>query len=45
MIQPTKSGGFYTLDTVSPVHAPGNTFTVKWLHSGNVVPITLGPER
>ena len=44
MIQPTKSGGFYTLDNVSAVDAAPNAFTVTWLKYGKVTPITLGPK-
>jgi hypothetical protein len=43
MVQPTKAGGFYTLDNVSAVDAAPNAFTVTWLKYGKVTPITLGP--
>jgi len=44
MVQNTSDGGFYTLDTVGSVHAASNSFSVKWLHTGKVTPITLGPK-
>ena len=44
MVQPTKAGGFYTLDNVSGVDAAPNAFTVTWLKYGKVTPITLGPN-
>jgi hypothetical protein len=44
MVQNTKSGGFYTLDNVGPVHPATNAFKVQFLKSGKVTPITLGPK-
>jgi hypothetical protein len=40
MVGPLASGGFISLDTVSPLS--GKTFTATWDRSGSTVPITLG---
>lgn len=45
MVQNTKAGGFYDLDNVGSVHPAANSFTVRFLKSGHVTPITLGPKR
>jgi hypothetical protein len=42
MIDPLASGGFISLDTVSPL--TGNAFTATWDRSGTTTPITLGPR-
>jgi hypothetical protein len=39
MVDPLSSGGFISLDTVSPLS--GKTFTATWDRSGNTVPITF----
>lgn len=43
MINPLKSGGFISLDTVGPVSDHG--FTATWDRSGTTLPLTLGPRR
>ena len=42
MVSPLASGGFISLDTVSPLS--GKTFTATWDRSGGTVPITLGRQ-
>jgi hypothetical protein len=39
MVDPLKSGGFISLDTVGPLNGP--SFTVIWDRSGTITPITL----
>jgi hypothetical protein len=41
MIQNTAKGGFYTLDTVGPVHPKTNSFSATFLKSGKVTPIQI----
>ena len=41
MVDPLASGGFISLDTVSPLN--GKTFTAIWDRPGTTTPITLGP--
>jgi len=43
MVNPLKTGGFISLDTVSALSGPA--FAATWDRSGTTVPITLGPER
>jgi hypothetical protein len=43
MVTPLASGGFISLDTVSPLS--GKTFTATWDRSGGTVPISLGTAR
>jgi hypothetical protein len=45
MIQPLKSGGFVSLDTVGPVDTSTNSFTAVWDRSGHPTPISLGPSQ
>jgi hypothetical protein len=42
MIDPLASGGFISLDTVTPLS--GQSFTADWDRSGTTTPITLGPD-
>ena len=39
MVDPLKSGGFISLDTVGPLNGP--SFTAVWDRSGTITPITL----
>jgi hypothetical protein len=41
MVNPLKSGGFISLDTVSALS--GRNFTATWNRTGTTVPISLGP--
>jgi Peptidase A4 family len=41
MVNPLKSGGFISLDTVSALS--GKTFSATWDRTGTKVPISLGP--
>lgn len=43
MVDPLKSGGFISLDSVGPLTGP--SFTTTWDRSGTITPITLGPRR
>jgi Peptidase A4 family len=43
MVAPLKTGGFISLDQVSPLSGPA--FAAQWIRSGGITPITLGPRR
>jgi Peptidase A4 family len=43
MVNPLKSGGFISLDGVSPLSGP--SFTATWERAGTFIPITLGPNN
>jgi hypothetical protein len=44
MVQPLKSGGFISLDTVGAYSPATDAFTATWDRSGSTVPITLAPK-
>jgi peptidase A4-like protein len=44
MIQPLKSGGFISLDTVSPLTS-SSAFTATWYRPGSVTPVPVGPRQ